>query len=73
MDINSQDILPSSEDVDKLLSNFAVIATRILVEHVPSLAKFAGITTDHIKHERYEEMSNKSKVVCWLDVAKLDV
>lgn len=76
VDIKSIDIkvvLPSSEDLDQLLSNFAVIATRILVEHVPALAKFAGITTDHIKHERYEEMSTKSKVVCCIDVAHLDV
>ena len=76
VDIKSIDIkviLPSSEDLDQLLSNFAVIATRILVEHVPALAKFAGITTDHIKHERYDEMSKKSKVVRCLDVANLDV
>ena len=76
VDIKSIDIkvvLPSDEDVEQLLSNFAVIATTILVEHVPALAKFAGITTDHIKHERYEEISKKSKVVCWLDVVKLHV
>ena len=67
VDVKSIDmdaVLPSREDVDQLLSNFAVIATRILVEHVPALAKFTGITTDHIKHKRYEEMSKKSKVVC---------
>lgn len=52
VDVKSIDIkvvLPSTEDVDQLLSNFAVIATRILVEHVPALAKFSGITTDNIK------------------------
>ena len=75
VDVKSIDIkvvLPSTEDVNQLLSNFAVIATRILVEHVPALAKFSGITTDHIKHQCYEEMSKKSKVVCCHDVSKFD-
>lgn len=74
VDIKSIDIkvvLPSSEDVDQLLSNFAVLATRILVEHVPALAKFSGITTDHIKHQHYKEMSTKSKVVGYLDLLTL--
>ena len=71
VDIRSLDIktvLPSSEDVDQLLSNFAVIAIRILVKHVPALAKFSGISTDHIKHQHYQEMSKRSKVVCHPDI-----
>ena len=62
--VGIETVLPTSEDVDQLLSNFAVIACRILVKHVPALEKFHGITTDHIKHQYYNEMSKCSKVVC---------
>ena len=62
--IGIETVLPTSEDVDQLLSNFAVIACRILVKHIPALAKFDEITTDHIQHQHYTEMSKRSKVVC---------
>ncbi len=67
MDIQSIDmkaILPNTEDRTQILSNFAVIACRVLAKYVPTLAKIPGLTTDHIKHQRYKEMSKCSKVVC---------
>lgn len=62
--IGIETVLPTSEDVDQLLSNFAVIACRILVNYIPALAKFDEITTDHIQHQHYIDMSKRSKVVC---------
>ncbi len=64
--LNMETILPNAEDREQLLSNFAVIACRVLVKYVPALANLPGLTTDHIKHQRYKEMSKCSKVVCQL-------
>ena len=50
--LNIETILPTSEDVDQLLSNFAVIANRILVKHVSAFPKLSKQTTSNINITR---------------------
>ena len=56
-------ILPSQEDVDALLHNFAILAGRIIHKYIPSLSEIPHLVTDHIRHPHYQAMSSKSKVV----------
>lgn len=40
----------SDSDHDVLMTNFAILAGRILAESIPELAKIPGLATHHIKH-----------------------
>ena len=62
--MNLHSLLPSNEDKEALVSNFAVLIARILVKHVPAFSVFSDVVPQHITHEYYAEMSAKSKVVC---------
>ena len=56
-------ILPSEEDHVAIMNNFAILAGRILQQVIPALQDMPHLTTDHIKHAYYKEMSSKSKIV----------
>ena len=56
-------ILPSAEDHHNIMENFAILAGRILHEHIPALKKIPHLTMDHIKHTHYKEMSSRSSIV----------
>ena len=50
-------VLPSDEDCDALLSNFADLALRLLVEHAPALAKYSPLAVRHIPHKYLTAMA----------------
>ena len=56
-------ILPSAEDHEEILKNFAIIARRIIVKYIPAFEKIPGLTKEHISHCFCTEMSKQSKVV----------
>ena len=58
------ELLPSALDDEELTANISVLIERIIVSHMPFFKfAFADVVDWHIKHEHYEEMSSKSKVV----------
>ena len=56
-------ILPCASDHEALMDNLVVLAGRILCEAIPALREIPGLTTDHIHHSYYKEMSSKSEIV----------
>ena len=57
-------LLPSVENDEKLLHNIAILISRVLVTHMPFFQfAFNDVTTWHIHHKFYKEMSKKSEVV----------
>lgn len=67
MELSSFDyssLFPSPDDYKQLKAGFAVLVSRVLAQHFPCFEKIANITRNHITHEHYQEMSQKSKVVC---------
>ena len=63
-DIKFDAFYPSSDDDNKLLLNFEILVTRILVKHLPGMEKLSSKVTDHISHKYSSNMTQKSKVVC---------
>ena len=55
--------LPSDIDKTSIISNFAFLWTRILIEYLPEFRKFKDDIPKHIIHQHYDEMSTKSSVV----------
>ena len=55
--------LPSSADVEAMITNFSVIISRFLVKHIPALSEYSACVPDHIDHKYSKEMSAKSNVV----------
>ena len=65
-DINSvqlQDLLPSVNYDMELMSNFAVLALRVLKKYVPFFSKFGRGVCRHIEHDISSQMSQKSQIV----------
>ena len=61
IDVNA--FLPSAEDHEEILKNFAIIAGRIIVKYFFTFEKIPSLTKEHITHCFYTEMSKQSKVV----------
>ena len=61
--ITMDTVLPTPEDLDQLLTNFAVLAGRILVAYIPVFATIPSLAKDHIQHCFSRQMSEQSKVV----------
>ena len=61
--INLETLLPSSEDDKVLRENLEILIGRTLRKNIPFFADFAVGIEKHIKHEFYDQMSRKSKVV----------
>ena len=61
IDVNTA--LPSAEDHEEILKNFAIIAGRIIVKYISTFEKIPSLTKEHITHCFYPEMSKQSKVV----------
>ena len=59
IDVNT--ILPSAEDHEEILKNFAIIARKIIVKYISTFEKIPGLTKEHISHCFYTEMSKKKK------------
>ncbi len=59
-------VLPSDTDRATLLHNFKLLVGRVLVKHMKHFKEnYSDVTTDHIKHQYYREMSMKSETVCY--------
>lgn len=56
-------VLPSASDRDAIMTNFVVLAGRILCKAFPALQKIPHLMTEHIRHCYYKEMSCKSQIV----------
>ena len=61
--INTKRLLPSESDSKKLTKNFTHHVARILKEYMPFFSAFGSGLERHIRHQYYEEMSQKSEVV----------
>ena len=62
--ILAKSLFPSIEDDEVLRSNFSVLISRVLVEHMSFFAvAFKDIVPSHIPHVHNIEMSYKSEVV----------
>ena len=58
-------VLPSSEDLEAISENFIHLVARILIVYIPYFSTIgAGFKKQHITHEFYSEMAEKSEVVC---------
>lgn len=58
------DLLPSVSDDMTLLNNISILIGRILVKEVRYFSDtFHDVTTKHMKHMHYQEMSKKSETV----------
>lgn len=58
------DILPTTDDYEKLKTNFSVHVARVMVEYIPFFSEnFCGTAARHIPHKYSREMSLKSDVV----------
>ena len=58
-----KDFVPSHQDEEVLHHNFAILAGRVLMKHMPFFEEFGKGLEKHIAHEYQHEMSMKSEVV----------
>lgn len=61
--IRVEDILPTPDDHTAITTNFAILIGRVLKKHMPFFSCFGSGLEKHIKHEYYQQMSQKSEVV----------
>ena len=61
--LDIDDILPSEDDYIAILNNFAILAGRVVQEHIPAFKGFPRLVTKHIGHSHQKEMCQQSKVV----------
>lgn len=55
--------LPTSEDLEKIQANMAVLALRLLTSHLHAFVPLAPYTVLHIKHSHWNDMCKESEVV----------
>ena len=65
--------LPSDVDKTSLISNFAFLWTRILIEYMPAFHKFKDDIPKHIVHQYYDEMKMSTKSSVVREVIVIDV
>ena len=57
-------VLPSITDERNLLHNFTLLKSRLLVEYFKYFSEnYTDVVEKHIKHDFYDEMSQKSTIV----------
>ena len=61
--INTKTLLPSESDYEQLTSNFSHHVAHVLKQYMPFFSSFGSGLERHIRHQYYEEMSQKSEVV----------
>ena len=67
--VNFDDILPSRTMHPELIKNFTVLISRILVDNLPVFKYyFEDVVIRHISHQYSKQMSQKSEVVCLIDI-----
>ena len=57
------DILPSSDDHDKMLENYVTLFARVITAEIPFFKQFEDVVPLHIIHEHSRELEHKSEVV----------
>ena len=68
-ELSVKSLLPTEDDRKCILTNFAVLAARILCESIPALQEIPDLSTRHIIHMHSEEMNSKSDIVRELQIA----
>lgn len=64
-----KELLPSTDDLKNILDNFCILIARCLQKYMPVLKQLTKKSLEkHIKHEYYDEMSKKSKVVSLMHI-----
>lgn len=64
---NVFDILPTSNDYDKIKENMAILVSRIIADRIRFFAEdYKGVVTRHIPHKYTSQMSQKSEVVSYV-------
>ena len=61
--VDTNNLLPSAADMEAMITNFSVLISRLLVNHIPALCEFSASVPAHIDHKYSREMSAKSHVV----------
>jgi hypothetical protein len=64
IDVPNMEFLPSARDQVQQRHNYAVLVSRILVEHFEAYAPLRDACIQHISHKYTKEMSQKSIKVC---------
>ena len=58
------ELLPSADDREAMLSNFVVLIIRQLTQYMPFFERhFSDVVVDHIPHDHQAEMEQISEVV----------
>ena len=64
---NIFNILPTSNDYEKIKENMAILVSRIIADHIRFFAEdYKSIVTRHILHKYTSQMSQKSEVVSYI-------
>ena len=64
--IQLDNLLPSASDEKSMRANFSVLVSRVLVKHLPSIAKLGKHALErHITYQFSQEMAMKSEVVSY--------
>ena len=67
--VNFDEALPSRTMHPELFKNFTVLISRILVDNLPVFKfYFEDAVVRHISHQYSKQMSQKSEVVCLIDI-----
>ena len=61
--VSADSLLFSVYDRASIMTNFVILAGRILYNAIPALQSIPNLLTEHIKHSQYKEMSSKSQTV----------
>lgn len=63
LSLDIDDILPSESDHTTIISNFAVLAGRVVQQYMPAFKNLPCLVTEHIDHIHQKEMCQQSRVV----------
>lgn len=66
VDVSNLRFLPTFQDQQHQRHNYIILTSRILVEYFDVLAPLADACAQHIPHKYTEELSKKSKKVCFI-------
>ena len=62
-DVPLNEFIPQNKDLVDLMSDFTLLATKILVKNIPALKSLTPAVLWHIPHQYTREMSQKSQQV----------
>lgn len=62
-EVEMQEILPTAEVQESILSDLCYIIPRVIAEYLPPYKTFRKVVRYHIPHAHSQEMTEKSEVV----------